>query len=271
MNMVILRERIRPTSFYCRAGGVVWTSATGGNATRHVWIYLILELRSSRTASAWRLPNAALRMLNWEPGGRHAILRLSRNASILNSLPVSRYLPILCLALIHALVDAVAMFIEPLWPELRKSLALSERELFLLLSITAIAPNFSQILFGFVQDRYGSRYLLWLGPAAAAVCLSAIGLPGSALSLGVLLAIGYVFIGSFHPEGTVFAGQLLPERRTRAISLFIFGGTLGLSLGPIVSGNLVERFGLGALQWLAVPAVVFVAVVTIISRRAVAA
>ena len=184
---------------------------------------------------------------------------------------MSRYLPILCLALIHAVVDGVAMFIEPLWPELRRSLALSERELFLLLSITAIAPNFSQVLFGFVQDRYGSRYLLWLGPVAAAICLSAIGLPGSALSLGMLLAIGYIFIGSFHPEGTVFAGQLLPERRTRAISLFIFGGTLGLSLGPIVSGNLVERFGLGALQWLAVPAVVFVAVVTVISRRAIAA
>src|SRR5712664_3622778 len=109
----------------------------------------------------------------------------------------------------HALVDAVAMFIEPLWPELRKALDLSERELFLLFAITAIAPNFSQILFGFVQDRYGSRYLLWLGPAVATVCLSAIGMAGSAATLGVLLAVGYLFIGSFHPEGAVFAGQLL--------------------------------------------------------------
>jgi FSR family fosmidomycin resistance protein-like MFS transporter len=133
---------------------------------------------------------------------------------------MSRYLPILCLALMHALVDAVAMFIEPLWPELRKTLHLSKRELFVLLSITAIAPNFSQILFGFIQDRFGSRYLLWLGPAVAAICLSAIGLAGSAVSLGLLLAVGYLFIGSFHPEGTVFAGQLLPEQRTRAISLF---------------------------------------------------
>jgi FSR family fosmidomycin resistance protein-like MFS transporter len=184
---------------------------------------------------------------------------------------VARYLPILCLALIHALVDAVAMFIEPLWPELRDTLALSERELFVLLSIVAIAPNFSQVLFGLIQDRFGSRYLLWLGPAVAAICLSAIGRAGSALSLGLLLAVGYLFIGSFHPEGTVFAGQLLPERRTRAISLFIFGGTLGLSLGPVVSGNLVQRFGLGALQWLAVPALVLIVIITLLSRRAVIA
>ncbi len=169
----------------------------------------------------------------------------------------------------HALVDAVAMFIEPLWPELRKSLDLSERELFILLSIVAVAPNFSQVLFGFVQDRYGSRYLLWLGPAVAAVCLTSIGLTGSAIWLGVLLAVGYIFIGSFHPEGAVFAGQLLPEQRTRAISLFVFGGTMGLSLGPTLSGNLVQNFDLSALQWLAVPALVLIAVITFFSRQAV--
>jgi FSR family fosmidomycin resistance protein-like MFS transporter len=184
---------------------------------------------------------------------------------------MARYLPIFCLALMHALVDAVAMFVEPLWPEFQSALELTERELFVLLAITAVAPNFSQVLFGFMQDRYGSRYLLWLGPAVAAVCLSAIGAASSAATLGILLAAGYVFIGSFHPEGAVFAGQLLPEQRTRAISLFIFGGTLGLSLGPVVSGNLVQKFGLGALPWLALPALALVVAITIASRRAIAA
>src|SRR5262245_42661914 len=61
---------------------------------------------------------------------------------------MSRYLPILCLALIHALVDGVAMFVEPLWPRLTTALDLSERELFYLFAIIAVAPNFSQVLFG---------------------------------------------------------------------------------------------------------------------------
>src|SRR5262245_2612996 len=114
---------------------------------------------------------------------------------------MSRYLPLLCLALMHALVDAVAMFIEPLWPELQRSLELSRTDLFVLLSITSVAPNFSQLVFGYVQDRYGSRYLLWLGPAVAAICLSALGLVHSVLTLGALLTVGYVAVGSFHPEG----------------------------------------------------------------------
>lgn len=171
----------------------------------------------------------------------------------------------------HGVVDAVAMFIEPLWPELRTALRLSKGELFVLLSVTAAAPNFSQILFGFVQDRYGSRYLLWLGPAVATVCLTMVGKVGMAGSLGLLLAAGYVAIGSFHPEGAVFAGKLLPEQRTRAISLFMFGGTMGLGIGPAVSGNLVKLYGLSALAFLAIPLLMLIGAIHLLSRRAVAA
>jgi FSR family fosmidomycin resistance protein-like MFS transporter len=170
----------------------------------------------------------------------------------------------------HGVVDAVAMFIEPLWPELRTTLKLSEAELFVLLSVTAVAPNFSQILFGFVQDRYGSRYLLWLGPAVATICLTMTGMVSMASSLGLLLIAGYIAIGSFHPEGAVFAGKLLPEQRTRAISLFLFGGTMGLGIGPALSGNLVLHYGISVLAWLTVPILFLIAGIHLISRRAVA-
>jgi MFS family permease len=98
-----------------------------------------------------------------------------------------------------------------------------------------------------------------------------IGLAGLASSLGLLLAAGYVAIGSFHPEAAVFAGELLPEHRTRAISLLMFGGTMGLGIGPALSGNLVRLHGLSALAWLAVPLLLLIAAIQLISRRAVAA
>ncbi|HTI49672.1 MAG TPA: MFS transporter [Planctomycetaceae bacterium] len=180
---------------------------------------------------------------------------------------MARYFPILCLALMHGLVDAVAMFIEPLWPELRQTFRLSQAELFLLLSITSVAPNFSQLLFGYVQDRYGSRYLLWLGPAVAAVCLSAIGLASTPVTLGLLLVVGSIGVGSFHPEGAVSASLALVDERTRGLSLFMVGGTAGLALGPMLSGNLVKAFGLPALIWLAVPAIGIVVLVQWFQRR----
>jgi FSR family fosmidomycin resistance protein-like MFS transporter len=182
---------------------------------------------------------------------------------------VRRYIPIACLALLHGLVDAVATFIEPLWPELRSVRSLSERDFFLLQAVTAVAPNFSQIVFGFVRDRFGSRYLLWLGPAVATICLTRIGLIGSTGALALLLAVGYVAVGGFHPEAVVSAGTVLPEQRTRALSLFMFGGNMGLALGPAISGNLVRQFDAGALAWLAIPFVLLIACAHYLARPAV--
>jgi MFS transporter, FSR family, fosmidomycin resistance protein len=165
-------------------------------------------------------------------------------------LPMTRVLPLICLAVLHALVDAVAMFIEPLWPELTRNLSLSPDGLFVLLSVASLSPNFSQMFFGYLQDRRGSRYLLWLGPALAALLIPCLGLATGPVLLGVLLFAGYVAVGSFHPEAAVFAGTVFPERRTRGLAIFMFGGTIGLGLGPMVSGNLVRSFGAESLAWL---------------------
>jgi len=181
------------------------------------------------------------------------------------SLPV--YRSILCLALLHALVDSVAMFIEPLWPELRKSLHLTEAQLFSLLSITSVAPNFSQLLFGYLQDRFGSRYLLWLGPSIAAVMLSLQGIAQTNLVLTAVLTVGYIGVGSFHPEAAVSASQAIPDQRTRGLSLFMVGGTAGLGLGPMLSGNLVKYFGLQSLAWMAIPAVLLVLAIYFVLRQ----
>jgi MFS family permease len=46
---------------------------------------------------------------------------------------------------------------------------------------------------------------------------------------------------------------MLPEHRTRALSLFMFGGSLGLAIGPTLSGLVVSRFGLAGLPYLVLP------------------
>ena len=181
---------------------------------------------------------------------------------------LSPYRALFCLAAMHGLVDAVAMFIEPLWLELRTTLQLSPRQLFWLLSIAAVAPNFSQLVFGFLGDRYGVRWLLWFGPLVAVLCLSGIGLIRSVPFAGAMLLAGYVGVGAFHPEAATAAGRLLPQQRTRALSLFMFGGTLGLGAGPMLSGNLVQQFGLPSLAWLAIPGVLLVVLVQRLAGRA---
>lgn len=161
-----------------------------------------------------------------------------------------RYLPLICLALSHTLVDACAFLVEPLWGELRDRFHFSEMVLFGVLSVQAFSPSFSQAAFGYLRDRTSTRWLLWLGPVTAAVCLSLVGVAGNVALLCLLLLVGGIGIGAFHPEAAVAAGSLLPQQRTRALSVFMFGGALGLGLGPIIAGSVVGRFGLSGLAFL---------------------
>lgn len=181
---------------------------------------------------------------------------------------MNRTLPLLCLILTHTLVDAFAIFIDPLWPRLSSELRLSSQQLFILMTLWALTPSMSQIGFGYLRDRYGARLLVLVGPVLAAACLALIGLAPSAPALMVVLLFGGVGVGAFHPEGAVAAGGFAPERRTRNLALFMFGGTCGLTLGPIISGNLVYAYGLAALAWTAVPGVAMVLVLAIVARRA---
>ena len=85
---------------------------------------------------------------------------------------------------------------------------------------------------------------------AALLLLPLIGYASQFSMLCVLLIIGGMGVGAFHPEAAVTTGKLFPEHRTRVLSVFMFGGTMGLCLGPLLSGMIVDRYGITGLVYL---------------------
>jgi FSR family fosmidomycin resistance protein-like MFS transporter len=168
---------------------------------------------------------------------------------------MSRYVPLICLALTHTIVDTCALLIAPLWPELNRSFSFSMAGLSIAFVVQSIPTSVSQAVFGFFRDRNPAPQWLWLGPVFGAVFLTAIGLTSSKLVLFALLIVGGIGVGAFHPEAAVTAGRLIPDQRTRSLSVFMFGGALGLALGPTLSGFVVSNWGLDGLIYLAAPLV----------------
>lgn len=178
-----------------------------------------------------------------------------------------RYTPLICLALMHLLVDTCAQLVEPVWPVLRDVYALAGAgALSLAFVLQSMPTSLSQGLFGYLRDSRRTAWLLWAGPLLGAVCMSAIGMTESRWVLGCLLLAGGLGIGAFHPEAAVAAGRALPEHRTRALSVFMLGGALGLSLGPTLSGAIVNLWGLKALIVLAPLLAVVIAVLWTVGR-----
>lgn len=110
------------------------------------------------------------------------------------------------------------------------------------LVIYNIGSALAQPLFGWLADRLGPRWLVIGGIG----WMIGIGLV-VALTDGwiALIAITFMGIGSgaFHPSGTSVATQIVTDYRNQATAIFFFLGQIGLFVGPILTGALIENFG----------------------------
>ena len=175
-------------------------------------------------------------------------LAASRAAELTRSAPAAALAVLLGLTATHFLVDVVASTVTPLWPSLQSRLALGDGAIFGVYLAWTIATSVSQLLFGWLGDRLCGRWWLWVGPLAAVVCVSSIGLVSSPLAVAGLLVIGGLGIAAFHPEAAALAGASAPGNRSRAMSVFAIGGYLGQAVGPTYSGLVTDRYGLAGLS-----------------------
>jgi FSR family fosmidomycin resistance protein-like MFS transporter len=172
----------------------------------------------------------------------------------MSPVPVNRHWlarPVAVLALLaatHFLVDIVAGTTSPIWPTLEENLGQNTGGLLWVYVAWMIATSFSQLLFGLWADRNHSRWLIWIGPGVAILCISCIGLVNSPGALALLFVAGGLGIAAFHPEAAATAGSLLPHQRSRAMAIFALSGYLGQAAGPCYSGMMTDHFGVRGLS-----------------------
>jgi FSR family fosmidomycin resistance protein-like MFS transporter len=171
---------------------------------------------------------------------------------------------LVCLVLLHTAVDTYAQLLAPLWPRFGKDLGLAPWLATALFAVWQMATSVSQPLFGYWGDRFGSRWMVAIGPALGVVCISLIGFANGAASLALLLLIGGLGIGAFHPEAAAGVAEASGPRAAQGLALFTCAGMLGLGLGPLISGTLVEQYGLPGLTWALLPGLLFVGAVALV-------
>ncbi|MFC9432892.1 MFS transporter [Nocardia sp. NPDC057030] len=123
----------------------------------------------------------------------------------------------------------------------------------------------SQLLGGWLGDRFGRRQTMLLGFLGTAIALAAL---GSAETAPVIwaTAVGYgLTAGLFRPAGSAAVADLPPEQRVRAYSLLYWAANLGYAVAATGSGVLASHgynllFWLNALAMLAAASIVVTAV-----------
>jgi MFS transporter, FSR family, fosmidomycin resistance protein len=154
------------------------------------------------------------------------------------------------IALGHFMVDLLNGSRAVLFAFLAVQMGMSNAQLALVSTIYVWTSAASQPVFGWLTDRFGSRWLAG-GGILFMMTVFAVGLflPGM---LGItFLILASLGSAAFHPGGATqatLAGRISHSgRETSAAAWFFLSGQLGLSLGPVVAGPLLDGFGLSGM------------------------
>ena len=166
---------------------------------------------------------------------------------------------LLSLTLGHFTIDMYAGVLPVLYPLLREEFDLSYKTVGLVsLAYTGVAA-LAQPLFGWIADRFGTRYLgatlLW-----TACTFATLGFAPSFEVLVAMAALAGLGSAAYHPLGALAASAAIPaDRRNTGMSLYISGGTLGVASGPLIGGILFDLLGREGTAAMVVPGAVIAA------------
>ena len=164
----------------------------------------------------------------------------------------------------HVFIDAAGSIINPLLKRLGAHHTASDFVMGIVAAVLWASVSFSQILFGYLYDRFRMDWLMPLSVVLIGICLGLVGLTDSLALLILLVIVGGLSSGAFHPSSTAMAGSLSPTRRPLAIAVLVCAGALGVAAGPWFISRVVDAQGLTATAWLLL-AVIPVAVVALLA------
>jgi len=164
----------------------------------------------------------------------------------------------------HLMVDGYGNIYAPMLPLLIPRLGLSLAAAGTLTMLFQMAASVAQVGFGNLADHWRPRTLIMIGPIVSVSVLSLIGLATSREMLALILIVGGLGAAAFHPPAAALAHRLGGDRPGLAMSVYITGGTLGFSFGPLCFAPFAERFG---LEWTPILALPGLAVVAFFLRR----
>lgn len=142
----------------------------------------------------------------------------------------------------HYSVDMYSGVIPVLYPLMTDKFALNLSTVGLVSLAYSGMSSLTQPLFGWIADRYGTRFI-GVSLAWTAVMFATIGFAPSFEALLIMAGLAGIGSGAFHPMGAVNARAVIHEKqRNVAMSIYVTGGTLGVASGPLIGAAIFHFF-----------------------------
>jgi FSR family fosmidomycin resistance protein-like MFS transporter len=134
----------------------------------------------------------------------------------------------------HFIHDTYTAFVAPLLPLIIEKFSLSltmAGSLSAFLQLPAILNPF----IGYLADKISLRYFVIFAPAVTATLICSMGIAQSYASLAFIFFLTGISVAAFHAPAPAMVGRISGDRVGRGMSIFMAGGELGRTMGPMLA------------------------------------
>lgn len=151
----------------------------------------------------------------------------------------------------HFINDIYTGMLNPIMPFIAAKIGISTAIATVILTVSHIFSSLLQPIIGFIADSISKRSFIFSG-----LLLSSVFIPLAVASDNISVLVAFIIFGSlgsslFHPQSLGFTSYFSNNSKSgKAIAIFIGMGTLGYSLGPVISSSITQVFGMHKMPYL---------------------
>lgn len=166
-------------------------------------------------------------------------------------------LPRIWLSSAHFVNDVYTGFLNPIMPFIAAKIGISMAVATIILSMSHIFSSLLQPVFGFFADNMFKRVFIFWG-----LLLTSIFIPLAPASTTLPHMIIFIILGSlgsslFHPQALGMMNKFSLSDTAKYMGIFIGMGTLGYSVGPLLSAYVAQFWGLSKMPIMSIMGIVW--------------
>ncbi len=155
--------------------------------------------------------------------------------------------PLFWLSGAHFINDVYTGILNPIMPFIAAKIGISMGIAAVILTVSHIFSSLLQPIFGYFADNISKRSFIFWG-----LILSSVFIPLSTNASHISILLPFIILGSigsslFHPQALGLASYFASNDKKdtgKIMAVFIAAGTLGYSLGPVVSSAITQFLGM---------------------------
>lgn len=157
----------------------------------------------------------------------------------------------------HCINDIYTGFLNPIMPFIAQQIKISMPVATIILSISHIFSSLLQPVFGYFADNIRKRALIFWGLIFTSTFISFAPSIKTPTLMVIFIILGSLGSSLFHPQSLGLISKFSTSNSAKNMGIFIAGGTIGYSIGPLLSSSIAQYYGLEKMPVLAILGIIW--------------